>query len=157
MVIPNSFFFSFFKGIAILNSIQSIFTSLSLSLSLSCTCTCTCTHKHTKTKQNVQCQITRHGKTGWSGRVRVRSNGLWVKTGHFKRIKKSGCGSGRVDSYFSHDFFIYKENSMYLPFEKPCNKLLNVKYITLNSPLISRMNSVKLINTYSIILKLYKS
>ena len=70
---------------------------------------------------------------------------------------QSGCGSGRVDSYFSHDFFIYKENSMYLPFEKPCNKLLNVKYITLNSPLISRMNSVKLINTYSIILKLYKS
>ena len=29
---------------------------------------------------------------------------------------------------------------MYLPFEKSCNKLLNVKYNTLNSPLISRMN-----------------
>ena len=69
---------------------------------------------------------------------------------------QSGCGSGRVNPYFSHNFFIYKENSMYLLFEKPCNKLLDVKYITLNSPLISRMNSVKLINTYSIILKLYK-
>ena len=46
---------------------------------------------------------------------------------------------------------------MYLPFGKLCNKLLNVKCIILNSPLISRMNSVKLINIYSIILKLYKS
>ena len=46
---------------------------------------------------------------------------------------------------------------MYLPFGKSYNKLLNVKCITLNSPLISRMNSVKLNNTYSIILKLYKS
>ena len=62
-------------------------------------------------------------------------------------------------------FFIWfffkknKENSMYLPFGKSCNKLLDVKYITLNSSLISRMNSVKFINTYSnsIILKLYKS
>ena len=46
---------------------------------------------------------------------------------------------------------------MYLPFEKLCNKLFDVKCIILNSPLILRMNSVKLINTYSIILKLYKS
>ena len=46
---------------------------------------------------------------------------------------------------------------MSLPFGKSCNKLLDVKCITLNSPLISRMNSVKLINIYSIILKLYKS
>ena len=53
--------------------------------------------------------------------------------------------------------YIYKENNMYMPFEKSCNKLLDVKFITLNSPLISRTNSVKLINTYSIILKLYKS
>ena len=45
---------------------------------------------------------------------------------------------------------------MYLTFRKSCNKLLDVKYITLNSPFISRINSVKLINTYSIILKLYK-
>ena len=70
----------------------------------------------------------------------------------------SGYGSGRVDPYFPHEFFfiIYKEN-MYLLFGKLCNKLLDVKYITLNSPLISRMNSIKFINTYSIILKLYKS
>ena len=46
---------------------------------------------------------------------------------------------------------------MYFLSGKSCNKLLNVECITLNSPLISRMNSIKLINTYSIILKLYKS
>ena len=46
---------------------------------------------------------------------------------------------------------------MYLPFEKSCKKLLNVKCITLNSPFISRMNLGKFINTYSIILKLYKT
>ena len=64
-------------------------------------------------------------------------------------------GSGWVDPYFSHEFcffFFNKENNMYLPFGKSCNKLLNVKCITLNSPLISRINLVKLINTYSIIL-----
>ena len=46
---------------------------------------------------------------------------------------------------------------MYLPFGKLYNKLLDIKYITLSSPLISRMNLVKLINIFSIILKLYKS
>ena len=55
---------------------------------------------------------------------------------------------------FSHDLYIYththKENNMCLPFRKSCNKLLDVKCTTLNSPIISRMNSVKLINTYSI-------
>ena len=34
---------------------------------------------------------------------------------------------------------------MYLPFGKLCKKLLDIKYIILNSPLISRMNSIKLI------------
>ena len=38
---------------------------------------------------------------------------------------------------------------MYLPFRKSCNKLLNVKCITLNSPIISKINSVKLINTFN--------
>ena len=70
-------------------------------------------------------------------------------------------GSDRVDLYFSHEFFFfffnfYKENNMYLPFGKLCNKLLDVKCIILNSQLILKMNSVKLINIYSIILKLYK-
>ena len=46
---------------------------------------------------------------------------------------------------------------MYLLFGKLCNKLLDVKCIILNSPLISRINLLKLINTYSIILTLYKS
>ena len=69
---------------------------------------------------------------------------------------QSDCGLCQVDSYFSHKFFFYKENNMYLPFGKLCNKLLDVKCIILNSLLILRMNSIKLINTYSIILKLYK-
>ena len=46
---------------------------------------------------------------------------------------------------------------MYLSFGKLCNKLLDVKCITLNSPLILKMNLVKLINISLIILKLYKS
>ena len=53
--------------------------------------------------------------------------------------------------------FFNKENNIYLLFEKSCNKLLDVKCIILNSPFISRMNSIKLINTHLIILKLYKS
>ena len=82
-----------------------------------------------------------HGKR--VGRVRVESIGLQVGlTCIFHMI------------FF---FFFYKENNMYLPFRKSCNKLFDVKCITLNSPLISRMNSIKLVNTYSIILKLYKS
>ena len=78
-----------------------------------------------------------------------------LKTG----LNQLGCGSGWIDSYFSHDFFFFfnKENNLYLPFEKLCNKLLDTKCITLNSLLISRMNSVKLINSYSMILKFYKS
>ena len=69
-----------------------------------------------------------------------------------------GFGSGWVSRYFfSYEFFLIKK--LYLLFGKLCSKLLDIKCIciTLNLPLISRMNSVKLINTYSIILKLYKS
>ena len=62
----------------------------------------------------------------------------------------------RLTRIFHMNFFFYKENNMYLSFGKLCNKLLDVKCIILNSPLILRMNSVKLINTYLIILKLYK-
>ena len=40
----------------------------------------------------------------------------------------------------SHINFFYKENNMYLPFGKSYNKLLDIKYVTLNAPLISRMN-----------------
>ena len=43
---------------------------------------------------------------------------------------------------------------MYLPFGKLCNKLFDVKCIILNSLLISRINSIKFISTYSIILKI---
>ena len=110
----------------------------------------------------------RHGKAGGSGRVRVRigSIGLWVKRVILSGLKsgsgQSGYMLGRVDPYFSYEFFIfifyfYKENNMHLPFEMLCTKLLDVKCIILNSPPILRMNPVKLINTYSIILKLYKS
>ena len=70
-----------------------------------------------------------------------------------------GSGSGRVNRVvgqvgltriFHMSLFIYfnKENNMYLLFGKLYNKLLNVKCIILNSLLISRMNSVKLINIY---------
>ena len=92
-------------------------------------------------------------QTGEPGRV--GSIRLPVKTG----LSQSGYWSSQVNPYFSHEFFFFFFNKehMYLPFRKSCNKLLNVKYIILNSPLISRMNSVKLINIYSIILKLYKS
>ena len=94
------------------------------------------------------------------------------KIGHFKRVEIGfgsivlQIGSGwpifcQVDPYFSHEFFFffnfYKENNIYLSFGKLGNKLFDVKYIILNSPVILRMNSVKLINSYSIILKLYKS
>ena len=90
------------------------------------------------------------GQTGHKSK-RVILNGL--KTG----LGQSSCWSSPVDPYFLHEFFIiyfYKENNMYLPFRKLCNKLLNVKCTILNSPLISRMNSIKLINTYSIIFKI---
>ena len=107
--------------------------------------------------------VYKHGKMGWSGSGRV--NRVMGQTGHglkwviLSRLKtgssQSGCGLGWIDPYFSHEFFkkfFYKENNMYLSFRKLCNKLLDVKCIILNSPLILRMNSVKLINTYSIIL-----
>ena len=68
-----------------------------------------------------------------------------------------GLGQSGWPVFFGWIIYIYKENNMYLPFRKSCNKLLDVKCITLNLPLISRMNSDKLINNYSIILKLYKS
>ena len=107
--------------------------------------------------------MNRHGKMGTSGRVGLG----WVTSQMGCRSKRiilsglktgsgqSGCGSDQVEltRIFHINFFFTKKN-MYLPFGKLCNKLLDVKCITLNSPLISRMNSVKLINTYSIILKL---
>ena len=78
-------------------------------------------------------------------RVGFESNGLRVKTGHFKLVKNGfrlirlRVRFGWVDPYFSHEFFFLKRNNMLL-FEKSCNKLIDVKCITLNSPLISRMN-----------------
>ena len=116
------------------------------------------------TKKNLQTTyvVSRHGKMGGagSGQVnRVTSHwSKWVILSGLKRIRVNRV-AGRIDPYFSHEFFffIYKENNMYLLFGKLCNKLLDIKCIILNSPLISRINSVKLINTYSIILTLYKS
>ena len=96
----------------------------------------------------------RHGKTVRSGRVNLVAG-------------QTGCGLKRVRVnrvvgsvfftcfFFNYLFFIYKENNLYLSFGKSCNKLFDVECIILK--LISRMNSVKLINIYSIILKLYKS
>ena len=76
---------------------------------------------------------------------------LRVKTGHFKWFKKEfrsiglWVGSGWLVFFTWIYLFFYKESNMYLLFEKSCNKLLNVKCITLNSPLISRMNSINLL------------
>ena len=62
---------------------------------------------------------------------------------------QSDCESGQVGlTHIFHMIFfflIYKENNIYLPFGKLCNKLLDVKCIILNSPIISRMNSVNLL------------
>ena len=41
----------------------------------------------------------------------IGSIGLWVKTGHFKRVKtdpdQSGYKLGQVDPYFHMNFFIF--------------------------------------------------
>ena len=58
-------------------------------------------------------------------------------------------GLVRLTRIFHMNFFFFnKEKNMYFPFGKLCNKLLDVKCIILNSLLVSRMNSVKFINTY---------
>ena len=72
--------------------------------------------------------------------------GYESKIGHFKQVKKGfrsiglwvGLGQVRLTRIFHMNFF-YKENNMNFPFGKSCNKLLDVKYITLNSSLISRI------------------
>ena len=96
------------------------------------------------------------------GRVnRVASQKWVILSGLKRRLGQLGCGSGRVGLthifHMNFFFFLNKENKMHLPSRKSRNKLLDVKCTILNSPLISRMNSVNLINTYLIILKLYKS
>ena len=68
---------------------------------------------------------------------------------------QSGCGRVGLTPIFHMNYF--KKRNIYLLFGKSCNKLFNVKCITLNSLFISRIISIKLINTYLIILKLYKS
>ena len=109
--------------------------------------------------------VRRVRQTWQNGRVGLGQSGhgsKWVILSELKTGSgQSGCGSGWVDPYFSHEIFyflfFYKENNIYLPFGQLCNILLDVKCIILNSLLILRINSVKLINTYTIILKLYKS
>ena len=56
--------------------------------------------------------------------------------------------------YFSQEIFLYKKNDMYLLLGKLRSKLLDVKCINLNLPLISIRSSIKQINTCLIILKL---
>ena len=75
--------------------------------------------------------------------------------GSKKKRKKRTCKE-RIKLVI-HMLFDTLEKNMYLPFGKLCNKLLDVKCIIFNSSLILKMSLVKLINTYSIILKLYKS
>ena len=54
-------------------------------------------------------------------------------------------------------FFFFKKTTYIFHLESYATNLLDIKCIILSSPLISRMNSVKLINTYSIILKLFNN
>ena len=75
--------------------------------------------------------------SGWVNQV-ASQTGCASKTGHFKQVKKgssqSCCRSGRVR--FTRIFHIdFKKESMYLPFKKSHNKLLDLKCITLNSTL----------------------
>ena len=88
------------------------------------------------------------GQSGLLGQMDCGSK--WIILSGLKTGSSCGLGPVRLTRIFHMNFYFYfyKENNMYLPFEKFCNKLLDVKCITLNSPLISRMNSVKLINTY---------
>ena len=99
-----------------------------------------------------------------NGQVGSGQSGCRSKTGHLSGLKtgldQSGCELGRVYPYFSHAFFFLKkknkENNMYLPL-KSCNKSLDVKCITLNLPLISRMNfdNSLILHIYIIIRKHY--
>ena len=73
---------------------------------------------------------------------RVGSNEFGLKTGlgkkmsHYNQVRN---WSGWVELYFSHEFFyLLKKKNMYLSLGMSCSKLLCVKYITLNSPSISR-------------------
>ena len=109
------------------------------------------------TKKSLTCKHGKNSVNRVTGQMNYRLK--WVILNELKiSLGQSGCGLSRVG--FTHIFhmkYFYKEKIMYLLFGKSCNKLLDVECITLNSPLISRMNSIKFINTYSIILKLYKS
>ena len=96
------------------------------------------------------------------GELRVRNGSIglhvkyvvdqkWVILSGLKRAQVNRvAGWIRLTCIFHMIFFFfkYKKNNMYLPFEKLCNKLLDVKCIILNSPLLSRRNSIKLIDTY---------
>ena len=84
-------------------------------------------------------------------------NGIQLKMGYFKWFRI--CWVNRVASrvrstVFSHEI---KKKKHVLPLGKSCNKLLNLRCITLNSPPISRKSSTQQIDICSIIIKLYKS
>ena len=61
-------------------------------------------------------------------------------------------GLGQVNLYFCH--MNLKKKKMHLAIGKSCSKLLGVKYINLNSLLISRMRLTQQINTCLIIIKM---
>ena len=62
--------------------------------------------------------LVRHGKMGGSGQVRIRSIGLQVKLVILSGLKRGsgrlGCGLGRVDLYFSHNFFFFNKKTTYI-------------------------------------------
>ena len=72
-----------------------------------------------------------------------------------KWVNLSGLGMGQVGSYFSNEYFFLRKKKVFA-ICKVMQQTLDIKYIILNSPFISRMSSTKQTNTCSIILKLYK-
>ena len=112
-----------------------------------CACVCVCTWQT--------------GGSGWFGSgqsgCKLGLGKKWVILSGLKMgSSQSGCGLSRVD-HFSHIYIYFKENNMYLQFGKSCNKLLDIKCITLNSPLLSRTNfdNSLILHMYIIMRKYY--
>ena len=93
----------------------------------------------------------RHGEIGWV-RVRVKK-WIFLNGNEIVWVNRVTVELGRP-VFFHIKYFNKKIN---LSFGKSCNKLLYVKFVILNSPLISKMGSTQQINICLIIIKLYKS
>ena len=82
------------------------------------------------------------------------SSWKWVILNGLEYVGLIGLQVGSGQPYFHMKL---KKKKHVLPLGKSCNKLLNLRCITLNSPPISRKSSTQQIDICSIIIKLYKS